>query len=188
MNRVCLLLVVLSVCALHAGDEKEEQEAMSMEQIGSLQHLMNVTRPILAEDYGDYKIYRSKVIAFITSSYLSRRTFTLNQDDPTAVSFGIVKCWHQERDHDFSVFNLALKRFLKMSAVDGNYDLARVSYGGLECKPFAWKQGDEEFIARSELKIRWATQDEKVQLKQAILNGEAKLDYDLDSDKQIALG
>lgn len=172
--------MMLSAYALHAADEKEKEEALPMERIESLQHLMNVTQPVLDRDYGDYKIYRSKVIAFITSSYLNKGTFTLNQDDPTAVSFGIVEYWQREY-----VRNLALRIFLKMNAHARHVDLAHVY--SLESESLTWKQCDEESIARSDLKVRWATQDETIQLKQAMLNGKAKLDYDLGPDKEIAL-
>jgi hypothetical protein len=87
---------------------------------------------------------------------------------------------------------MAMERFVKMDGVNRCCDIARVRGNNPEEHPLPffcrlWKEEDQEDIKQSDLKIRWATQDEKIQLKQAILSGKAKLDYDLSSRRAAAL-
>lgn len=171
MNKRTLLLMMLSVYAMHAADDeaKKEQE-LAMQRI---------------ENPKDVYPYIQKIVAFTsTSPHFNRTelTFTLEQDTQefTAARFGIIEYGIRNSSlygnrilHQITMFSFIKPNHFGIGAfeIGSYYPLGRAddSCSWLDQWP------DNDFLRAANLKIRLATLIEKQKLKQALLNGEAVL-------------
>lgn len=170
MHKMSLLVVVLSVCALHAADEKREEEVLLMEQIKEVNQLMS---------------YVGRVIAYTTTIYNLHHgddgfTFEPSKENSMARRFGIVKlCSYMnnplapiKRQRD----DISICSFLKNDAIASEYLAGRALStevdGGWSVE---WDVELRETFAGADLNVRFATQEEKIKIKEKLLDGGIKL-------------
>lgn len=173
MNKAILLLTMLSVYAISASDKAEEKgQELQMEQIKSLDRL---------------KFYSHRVIALTASQwYLYEDMFTLEDQEagPESVVFGVIEFEQNDRENSM---NVAWRRFRKMNAVDGLLCLIRERLN--KKRPMggdSWTCSSQKFFEDVDLKVRWATDQEKGKLKKALLGGEIKFDYSSSEERALS--
>lgn len=174
MKKMSLLLVVLSVCALHAADEKEE--ALPMEHISDIYQLAE---------------YCSKVVAYTSS---------INANDSTSLRYGIVVLDVREEGHIILHKPYCKKKVapIKLYAFEGGSLIEQpirnplrpvfASVEFFEKLPdyieellfTTWseqsKNDYKEIIEAAKIKIRLANKEERKDLMKAILDGKIKCD------------
>lgn len=185
MNKMSLLLLVLSVCALHAADKKEE--ALPMEKIS---------------DIYQFDKYHDKVVAITyTSSDRVNSPFTLkDRGDLTSLKYGIISIgrggmnipcysspilYRKRKDRvDLHLFQKSDLRQptvlfgLSVTSVELNRNLSDDIKNSLvnklveECKAET-----KEFIERENIKIRLANEEERRELWQAMFDGQVECNH-----------
>lgn len=165
MNKMSLLLVVLSVCALHAADEKE----LPMKQINDGRHLY---------------AYKDEVIAYTGASFDAHKygnvfTFEPDKKKEMAIRFGLVYCRSYRNDLG-KIEEIIIRRFLKKDACPSNFTAGQIvrtkEKKGNDSKMELDAEVQED-LERANLKVRLATEEEKEKLKKALLDDDICLEY-----------
>lgn len=169
MNKRSLLLLVLSFCLLHGADEKEKEEVLSMGKIEEVSQLVS---------------YIGRVIAYTATIYNLHHgddgfTFEPNKENSMGRRFGIVKylCISNVNDQIARQReDISICCFLKKDAIASEYLAGRAlsteADGNLL---FEWDEELRERFKKADLKVRFATQEEKIKIKEELLNGAIKL-------------
>jgi hypothetical protein len=188
MHKMSLLLVVLSVCALHAADEKGKAQELLMEHISDLYQFSKYCNKVVAITYASVNLMNPPLLL-------------KDKDDMMPLRYGIISL----RRINLNNFYLSSPKFTTMTVCVDLYpfqknDVERqafVDFGEMVVKiefnsklsddaknDFANKlieNGKEAYKERLEelkIKIRLANEEEKRELWQAMFDDQVKC-YDL---------